>query len=87
MALILFVKELVMDNIAHARELEKQDRNNGFQLGATSHMAIVAFNRHVKFCEEYVQTVYEVADALIAEGPDNEKSAWAAVTKLRGFKK
>ena len=41
-------------------------------LGATSHMAIVAFDKHVLFSEEYVTEVNNTLRTLFREGPSEE---------------
>jgi hypothetical protein len=39
------------------------------QSGATSHMAIVAFDNHVAFCDEYVHELHETLKTLYTLGP------------------
>jgi hypothetical protein len=46
----------------HADQLE--EAKNRFTVGATSHMANVAFDKHVQFCEEYVEQVFKVMENL-----------------------
>jgi hypothetical protein len=46
--------QLMRDESAHTRSLLAIDYANQFALGASSHMAKVAFDKHVEFCEEYV---------------------------------
>jgi hypothetical protein len=40
-----------------------------FNLGAASHMAAVAFDKHVQFCELYMSEVHEAVGTLFREGP------------------
>jgi hypothetical protein len=48
---------------------ELAEIQNTFSMGATSHMATVAFDRHIGFCEEYVEVISRRLYALIEEGP------------------
>lgn len=52
---------------AHAIELEQV--RNRFTVGATSHMADVAFDKHVQFCEEYAQGVNAALLTMLRKGP------------------
>jgi len=45
---------------------------NAFSVGATSHMATVAFDKHIGFCEEYVEEMYKALHALIQDGRTEE---------------
>lgn len=48
------VFQLYRDSKAHERSLDIQARHQDFDLGVASHMANVAFDRHVAFCEAYL---------------------------------
>ena len=63
---------LIHDQIIHDRQIKQQDEQNRFLLGATSHMAIVAFDKHVLFSEEYVTEVNNTLRTLFREGPSEE---------------
>jgi len=52
------------------RTIERQ--KDQFSVGATSHMATVAFDKHIGFCEEYVQEVYAALRTLIEGGSTEE---------------
>jgi hypothetical protein len=54
----------------HAGQLE--DAKNRFTVGATSHMANVAFDKHVQFCEEYVEQVFKAMENLFRKGPHED---------------
>ncbi len=41
-------------------------------MGATSHMATVAFDKHIGFCEEYVEEVSKALQPLIQDGSRQE---------------
>ena len=43
-----------------------------FNLGATSHMANVAFDKHVEFCEKYMNEVQITIQTLFSKGPSSE---------------
>jgi len=53
---------------AHAIEME--EARNRFTVGATSHMADVAFDKHVQFCEEYTAEVHHALAFLFKKGPN-----------------
>jgi hypothetical protein len=53
-ALFAALFQLSRDSIAFDRSVRLEEAKNRFTVGATSHMAIVAFDKHVQFCEEYV---------------------------------
>ncbi|MGI9101727.1 MAG: hypothetical protein ACR2IF_04700 [Terriglobales bacterium] len=60
---------LMRDRITHERAIFLQQTQNAFALGATSHMANVAFDKHVSFGEEYVTEVFATLRTLYREGP------------------
>ena len=47
---------------------ELLETQNAFSVGATSHMATVAFDKHIGFCEEYVEEMYKALHTLIQAG-------------------
>jgi hypothetical protein len=54
---------------------ELLETQNAFSMGATSHMATVAFDKHIGFCEEYVEEMSKALDALIRDGIEGPLSA------------
>ncbi len=75
------VFQLVRDRMAHDREVSLQATQHSFAFGATSHMANVAFDKHVAFSEKYVAEVYRSLKTLFREGPTEEAlpHAWQLV--------
>jgi hypothetical protein len=71
-ALFGILYQVWRDQRAHERQLELQDRQQDFALGTASHMATVAYNKHVEFCEEYLQEVLTVFETLNAHGATRE---------------
>jgi hypothetical protein len=71
-ALISALFQIVRDQTAHERQALLQDAQHRFALGASSHMANVAFNKHAQFAEEYVTEVFCTLDTLFSEGPSQE---------------
>lgn len=57
------------DRIAHERSLLILESQNSFSIGATSHMAGVAFDKYSSFCEEYVAEMFNALTTLTREGP------------------
>jgi len=70
LAVALF--QLVRDNAHHQRNLEMQQGQQVFNLGATSHMANTVFDKHVEFCEKYLAEVHQLVTTLTKEGPTRE---------------
>ena len=64
--------QLVRDCAAHQRNLEIQQEQQLFNLGATSHMANSVFDKHVEFCEKYLAEVHQTVVTLTREGPTQE---------------
>lgn len=48
-------KELA--KLAHDRSVLLTEMQNAFSMGASSHMATVAFDKHIGFCEAYIRAV------------------------------
>jgi hypothetical protein len=71
-ALSLALYQLARDRIAHERSLTMLGLQNSFSMGAASHMANVAFDKHVGFSEEYVSLVFEILSELFRKGPCQE---------------
>lgn len=57
------------DYLRHEGSKELQDRQNFFALGATSHIANTVFDKHVKFCEAYLEEVHQSFVTLFRKGP------------------
>ena len=68
-ALLLYLGQVFRDQIAHDRKVELGRRKEIFNIGATSHMANVAFDKHVKFCEKYISEIHDMSLTLFREGP------------------
>jgi hypothetical protein len=64
--------QLVRDHAAHQRNLEIQQEQQLFNLGATSHMANSVFDKHIEFCEKYLAEVHQTVLTLTKEGPTKE---------------
>jgi hypothetical protein len=68
-ALIGVVLQVFRDQAQHEKALLIQREQQHFVLGVTSHMANVAFDRHVDFCEKYITQMQETLSTLFREGP------------------
>ena len=71
-ALFAALYQIVRDEAAHARVLDLQERQQLFNLGVTSHMANVAFDRHVGFSEQYISRMQQGLTQLFQTGPPGE---------------
>ena len=68
-AMLVAIYQFIRDLAQFERSMLMQKDQQIFNLGATSHMAKVAFDKHVEFCEKYMAEVHETADTLFKEGP------------------
>ena len=68
-ALIGVVLQIFRDHAQYEKSLAIQRDQQHFILGVTSHMANVAFDKHVEFCERYISQMQETLSALFREGP------------------
>jgi hypothetical protein len=68
-ALCYALYQIARDRIAYDRSVLMQQLQNSFSIGATSHMAIVAFDKHVAFSEKYVSAMFEILTSLFRTGP------------------
>ncbi|APE05730.1 hypothetical protein BM528_08060 [Alteromonas sp. RW2A1] len=64
--------QLIRDQASHKRNIEIQQEQQLFNLGATSHMANSVFDKHVEFCEKYLAEVHKTVVTLTREGPTKE---------------
>ncbi len=64
--------QLIREQAAYERKLLLQESQNRFSLGASSHMANVAFDKHVQFSEEYAKEAYKALLTLFQKGPTKE---------------
>lgn len=79
-ALVAFLVQRMMNESDRQLEQAAKDRDelraalaqsidHAFAFGSSSHMANVAFDKHVEFCEAYAAELRETHDTLIREGP------------------
>ncbi len=59
--------QLSRDEAQHTKRLAVQRDQQFFDLGITSHMADVAFDKHVAFCEEYVAELHVTLQTMWRE--------------------
>ncbi|MGA2738837.1 MAG: hypothetical protein ABSG65_15480 [Bryobacteraceae bacterium] len=53
-------------------ERQKAQQSRELSVGATSHMAAVAFDKHIEFCEKYTEKMYKALDTLVQDGRTQE---------------
>jgi hypothetical protein len=61
-----YSKELA--EFAHEKSVLLAEMQNAFAMGTSSHMATVAFDKHIGFCEEYVEAMSNALNTLIQDG-------------------
>jgi hypothetical protein len=66
-ALVGALFQLFRDQAAHEKQVWMSRDNQQFQIGVTSHMSNVVFDKHVAFCEAYMAKVREAVETLIRE--------------------
>jgi hypothetical protein len=71
-ALFAVLYQIVRDQAAHERTLDLQERQQLFNLGVASHMANVAFDKHVQFSEQYITRMQQGLSNLFETGPPGE---------------
>lgn len=69
LAMIGALFQLTRDHAAYENKLDLQRKQQIFNLGATSHMANVTFDKHVEFCEQYMSEVDSTIATLYHKGP------------------
>ncbi len=67
-ALVYALYQLVRDDQQHTRNLLLQNKQQDFILSTSSHVAEVAYDKHVLFCEEYIQRVQKGRQELFQDG-------------------
>lgn len=77
--------QLARDHAAHEGMLDLQRKQQIFNLGATSHMANVTFDKHVAFCERYMSEVDKAVVTLFREG--TTKEALSHANNLTGVRR
>ena len=63
--------QLARDHAAHESKLDLQRKQQIFNLGATSHIANITFDKHVEFCEKYMAEVDSTVIMLYSKGASN----------------
>lgn len=71
-ALFAALYQIVRDQAAHERALELLEKQQLFNLGVASHMANVAFDKHVQFSEMYISRMQLGLTQLFQTGPPGE---------------
>jgi hypothetical protein len=71
-SLVAALVQILRDQAAHEKAMLILAEQNRFSLGASSHMANVAFDKHVQFSEEYAEEVHKALTTLFRNGPTQE---------------
>lgn len=77
-ALLAALFQLIRDQAAFERQQEIQQKQFQFTLGAASHMANAAFDKHAEFSEKYMAELHNTVRTLFREGetPEALSHAW-----------
>jgi hypothetical protein len=84
-AIVGAVFQLLRDHLAHDRAALLQVPQRDLAIGAASHMARIAFDKHVEFAESYVAETLETVNTLYRLGPGEEALSHAG--KLYGVRR
>ena len=76
-----YLFQIYRDSEAYRRQRALNKEQNEFTISISSHMARVAFDKHVSFCEEYISEINLGIPKLLETGPSN--SAGHLADKLR----
>ena len=68
-ALAAALFQVIRDQLHHEDALALQRDQQHFHLGVTSHMANIAFDKHVEFCERYIKALQVGLSEMWALGP------------------
>jgi hypothetical protein len=83
-SLIAALYQIFRDKAAYDKNISLQNKQNIFNLSVTSHMANVAFDKHVEFCEKYIEKMNECIQLVFKEGPsDHTRSFAQELRKIR----
>lgn len=69
LGLLAILYQILHDQSQHDRMEYLQKQQQIFNIGSASHMANVTFDKHVEFCEKYLEVVHEAMHTLWREGP------------------
>lgn len=67
-ALAYALYQLFRDDQQHRRKILLQDKQQDFILSTSSHIAEVAYDKHVLFCEEYIERIQKGRQELFRDG-------------------
>ncbi len=76
-ALLNVLLQLWRDQRSHERAVELLHRQQDFALATASHMANLAYDKHVAFCEAYIERTTKGLSDLMRCGPSKEALAFA----------
>jgi hypothetical protein len=82
-ALFKFLSDRSIERQKAQQSKELLETQNAFSIGATSHMATVAFDKHIGFCEEYVEEMSKALHTLIQDGRTEEPLDAARFSRIR----
>lgn len=68
-ALLPVLYRLWREDVAHERAIQLQDLKDASAFATASHMANLAYDKHVLICEEYLAVINESLTKLWQEGP------------------
>ncbi len=72
LALFSFLMDIFTEKIEHFYGTIRQISLNNFATGTGAHMAAVAYDKHVQFCEEYIEAIENTFDELTQNGTSKE---------------
>jgi len=68
-ALCFTLYQIWRDSEDHRRNIELKNKEQDFILGTATHMADVVYDKHVLFCEEYIERTKKGFQEMLRDGP------------------
>lgn len=72
LALIVVLYQITRDEWKHEKDIILQNKLQDFILSTSSHIADVSYDKHVLFCEEYIERVQQGRKELLRDGGSPE---------------
>ncbi len=82
MCFVLF--QIFKDEWRHYKDIDLQDKQQNFILSTSSHIAEVVYDKHILFCEEYIERVQRGRQELFRDGSSpNAMNIGADLVRIR----
>lgn len=83
-AIVKYLSDSLIERQKARQTSEQREAQNIFSIGATSHMATVAFDKHILFCEAYGKEVSKALQFLAQGGDPQEPLDVGSLSEFAG---